>query len=269
VYVIDANTGAIVKTFSTTRSVVGDVALIAVATQQWSITRMRPIPAGTSTANRLRSSVSNWVINQVVHHRFRAEIPIWPGAALSERRQCIPSSGIRRPRAPLAEPYPYGGVTNRFYVYLVIYVDHATNLDGSPCILHHSSGGSFGTTTSCSTPGFCRRYHEGRFMNLNQYGTGEQTVSKRAHRLVARWPSRPTAHRSDGGYLRHLGQALGYWVNLFNASGAIGVPGATCGGSRASVFVGGGLPSSPVMANVVVGGMSMTVTFGTAQQAGG
>ncbi len=44
-----------------------------------------------------------------------------------------------------------------------------------------------------------------------------------------------------------LGEAAGYWVNLFNASGAIGVT-ANCGGTRRSTFVGGGLPPSPVFA---------------------
>jgi hypothetical protein len=48
-----------------------------------------------------------------------------------------------------------------------------------------------------------------------------------------------------------LGEARGYWVNLLNGSGAIGVPG-NCGGTRSAAFVGGGLPPSPVYATVPI-----------------
>ena len=47
-----------------------------------------------------------------------------------------------------------------------------------------------------------------------------------------------------------LGEARGYVVNLFNASGAISADGF-CGGNRSSSFAGGGLPPSPVMASGV------------------
>jgi type IV pilus assembly protein PilY1 len=66
-----------------------------------------------------------------------------------------------------------------------------------------------------------------------------------------------------------LGESRGYWVNLLNASGAIGVAGATCGGDRSSVFVGGGLTPSPTLATVVVDGTTETVAIGAAQRSGG
>jgi len=171
----------------------------------------------------------------------------------------------------LQSEYPYGGVTNRFYVYLDnLSSTSATNLDG-PLMNDYTiyPGGSVGSTTSCTTQGVLPGGSmKGWFMNLNQYGTGEQAVSGAliAGGAVAFSTNRPIA--ATAGTCSNLGQALGYWVNLFNASGAIGVPGATCGGSRASVFTGGGLPPSPVMANVVVNGVSMTVTFGTSQLGG-
>ena len=62
-----------------------------------------------------------------------------------------------------------------------------------------------------------------------------------------------------------LGEAGGYWLNLFNGAGAIGVEGA-CGGQRRSVFIGGGLPPSPVMATVKVGDRVMSVVMGAAQR---
>jgi type IV pilus assembly protein PilY1 len=172
----------------------------------------------------------------------------------------------------LQSEYPYGGVVNRFYVYLDnLASTSATNLDGSLMYDYTTlPGGSVGTTTSCSTQGVLPGSSmKGWFMNLQQYGTGEQTVSTAliAAGAVAFSTNRPIP--SVAGSCANLGQALGYWVNLFNASGAIGVPGAMCGGSRASVFVGGGLPPSPVLANVVVNGQSMTVAIGTAQLSGG
>jgi hypothetical protein len=73
---------------------------------------------------------------------------------------------------------------------------------------------------------------------------------------------------SVGTCASSLGQARGYWVNLFNASGAIDVSGA-CGGGRSSVFVGGGLPPSPVMASSVpIGKNTVSVVIGAVQKGG-
>jgi type IV pilus assembly protein PilY1 len=66
-----------------------------------------------------------------------------------------------------------------------------------------------------------------------------------------------------------LGIAKGYWVNLVNASGAIGVGNKSCGGDRSSVFVGGGLTPSPTLARVVVDGKTITVAIGAANRDGG
>src|SRR6202161_4996284 len=91
-------------------------------------------------------------------------------------------------------------------------------------------GGATGTTTSCGTSGVLPGgTMKGWFMNLNQYGTGEQTVSTAliAGGAVAFSTNRPIA--GTAGTCANLGQALGYWGNLFNGSGAIGVPGGPGG----------------------------------------
>jgi type IV pilus assembly protein PilY1 len=64
-----------------------------------------------------------------------------------------------------------------------------------------------------------------------------------------------------------LGEARGYWLNLLNASGAIGV-GGFCGGTRSSTFVGGGMPPSPVVSTMLVNDKQMTVVIGAAERAG-
>jgi type IV pilus assembly protein PilY1 len=272
VYVIDANTGAIVKTFTTTRSVVGDVAMIAVANAGVVDHAYAVDTGGNIYRIDFASSVSSWAIHQVAYTSGSGRKFLFSPALLSASGGNVYvalGSGDRE--HPLQSEYPYGGVTNRFYVYLDnLSSTTATNLDGS--LMYDYTllpGGASGTTTSCGTTGVLPgATMKGWYMNLNQYGTGEQTVSTAliAGGAVAFSTNRPIA--ATAGTCANLGQALGYWVNLFNASGAIGVPGATCGGSRAAVFVGGGLPPSPVLANVVVNGQPMTVTIGTAQMSG-
>jgi type IV pilus assembly protein PilY1 len=73
--------------------------------------------------------------------------------------------------------------------------------------------------------------------------------------------SRPGGAVTGGVCARPIGIAAGYWVNLFNGSGAIGVDG-TCGGRRSSELAGGGLPPAPVLATVPVDGKPTTVVIG-------
>ena len=105
-YVIDANTGTIIKTFSTTRSVAADVAVIAVATAGsidhayaadtggniYRIDFASPVTIGSSTAS---------------------PTPTAPDESSCSLRRCWrhPEAGIRgprigRPRAPTAERIP-------------------------------------------------------------------------------------------------------------------------------------------------------------------
>jgi type IV pilus assembly protein PilY1 len=122
-------------------------------------------------------------------------------------------------------------------------------------------------------------------MNLNQYGQGEQTVTSAvvAGGLVYFSTNRPIP-ATTGSCSTTLGEARGYVVNLFNASGAISVAGS-CGGARTGIFTGGGLPPSPVlttipvpvigknitqMETVVIGGIDRTIgTTGSGSGSGG
>jgi len=60
------------------------------------------------------------------------------------------------------------------------------------------------------------------------------------------------------------GLAYGYWLNLLNGSGAINSS-SNCGGSRSSLFVGGGLVPSPVSGMVTIGGVLQNVIIGAAK----
>lgn len=103
-------------------------------------------------------------------------------------------------------------------------------------------------------------------MNLNS-GAGEQTVTSAliAAGMVTFSTNRPIA-AAAGQCSTTLGEARGYFVNLFNAAGAIGVTGS-CGGTRSATFTGGGLPPSPVLASsVTVGGRAVSVVIGAIQK---
>jgi len=156
-------------------------------------------------------------------------------------------------------------VTNRFYVYKDdLASTSANNLDDTAIM------NDFTTGTTCSTAGVLPSSSaKGWFMNLNQNGTGEQTVTSGliASGMVAFSTNRPVP-QSSGTCSTSLGEARGYWVNLFNGSGGIGVTGA-CGGTRSAVFTGGGLPPSPVFSIVPVGGAATLVVIGAAQRTGG
>ena len=139
-----------------------------------------------------------------------------------------------------------------------------TNLDGTTPM------NDFTSSTTCGAAGILPTSTlKGWFMNLNQNGTGEQTVTSAviAAGMVTFSTNRPVP-AAAGTCSTTLGEARGYWVNLFNGSGGIGVVGA-CGGTRSSTFVGGGLPPSPVLGTVPINGVSTTVVIGAANRSGG
>jgi type IV pilus assembly protein PilY1 len=276
VYVLDAATGALIASFPTARSVAADVALIAVTTAGVVDHAYAVDTGGNIYRLDFASSTSSWVMNKVAYTNGAGRKFLFAPALLAASGGHVYvalGSGDRE--HPLQSEYPYGpgGVVNRFYVYLDnLATTTATNLDDTKLMNDFTlaPGGPVGSTTACSTPGVLPNSSmKGWFMNLNQYGLGEQTVSSAiiAAGAVAFSTNRPIP-ATQGSCSTSLGEARGYWVNLFNASGGIGVPGASCGGTRSSIFVGGGLPPSPVMANVVISGQPVTVVIGTAQLSG-
>jgi type IV pilus assembly protein PilY1 len=267
VYVLDADTGAVLATFGTTRSVVADVALIGLATPGV-IDHAYVVDTG---ANIYRIDfdpvVSNWKMHLVAYTTGAGRKFLFAPALLAAPGGNVyvaVGSGDRE--HPLQSEYPYSGVVNRFYVYRdTVASTSVTNLDDTTVME------DFTSTTACDTTGVLPgSSFKGWFMSLNQYGQGEQTVTSAiiAAGSVAFSTNRPIP-AAQGSCSTVLGEARGYWVNLFNASGGINVPGQACGITRSSTFIGGGLPPSPVLADVVVGtGRSMqsvTVAIGTAQ----
>jgi Tfp pilus tip-associated adhesin PilY1 len=160
---------------------------------------------------------------------------------------------------PLQSQYPFANVTNRFYVYKD---DLSVAAEGNLDALENYSG-----TTTCTTPQVLPASTlNGWYMDL---APGEQVVTSAliASGMVTFSTNQPVAP-AVGTCSTPLGIARGYWVNLLNASGAIGVDG-NCGGTRSSRFVGGGLPPSPVLASgVPVNGKVVTVVIGAVHKDG-
>jgi type IV pilus assembly protein PilY1 len=125
------------------------------------------------------------------------------------------------------------------------------------------------TDNGCASASIIGTNFKGWFIDLNQYGQGEQTVTSAliTSGLIVFSTNRPIAPEA-GTCTTSLGEARGYWVNIFNGSGAIGTTNI-CGGTRSDKFVGGGLPPSPIFAVVPIDGVPTTVVIGAVQREGG
>jgi Tfp pilus tip-associated adhesin PilY1 len=271
IYVLDADTGAVIKTFTTLsdgtsirRSVAADISMIDIDSDGIVDYAYAADTGGNVyriTFPSSATSSSDWTIKRVAytnvtpsdsHRKF-----LFAPGLLSYKGDVYVAivSGDRE--HPLAASYPYTTpVVNRAYVYL----DdpsrtEETDLDGTK-MLDKSA-----TTPDCSSPGILPGgTNYGWHMDLKA-GTGEQGVTTALifGGMVTFSTNRPTG--SSETCSTSLGEARGYFVNLLNGSGAIGVSG-TCGGTQSSVFPGGGLPPSAVSATVNVNGSEQTILIG-------
>lgn len=266
VYVLDADTGALVKFFATTRGVASDVALLGITDVSIVDHAYVADLGGNIYRIDFGANTALWTMNRVAYTNGAGRKFFYPPALLpapGNKVYLAIGSGDRE--HPLQAHYPYASVTNRFYVFLDdLTVTTATNMDDA------SAMSDFTASTSCGTAGiFTASTLKGWYMNLNQNGQGEQTVTSALilGGMAVFSTNRPVPP-TPGSCSTSLGEARGYWVNLFNASGGIGVS-ASCGGTRSSIFVGGGLPPSPVFSKVLVSGKLKAVLIGSSAKDGG
>jgi type IV pilus assembly protein PilY1 len=273
VYILNANTGAQIATFPTLRSVASDVSLIDIdndgmvdyayaADTGGNIYRMDFVN-GPGSATPLASA--NWVSHRVAYTSGGGRKFLFAPTLLQAGSKVYLALGSGDREHPLQTQYPYTSpVTNRFYVYLDdLNASTANNLDDGNIMLDNTSTNTCNAATAL--PGGTTK---GWFINLNENGVGEQVVTSAviAGGMISfstNRPLPPTAASCSAG----LGEARGYWLNLTNGSGTIGVAGS-CGGKRSSVFAGGGLPPSPVVGTVSINGRPITVIIGAAQREG-
>jgi type IV pilus assembly protein PilY1 len=281
VYVLDAATGALLKSFATTRSVAADVAVIDVNSDGYIDNAYAADTGGNiyridftsgPGGNYAAASSASWAMHRVAYTNGAGRKFLFSPALLANGSMVFVALGSGDREHPLISEYPYTTpVVNRFYVYIDdLTATSANNLDDSDSMNNYSANSSCTTAGVLSTQGT-----KGWFMNLNNYGTDEQVVTSAliAAGAVTFSTNRPVPNTA-GSCANSLGEARGYWVNLLNGSGTIGVSGAACGGALSNIFVGGGLPPSPVMAtvpvtNIVTGTTTQTtVIIGGIDQSG-
>jgi Tfp pilus tip-associated adhesin PilY1 len=276
VYVLDADTGAVIKSFTTLRSVIADVSFVDVDNDNH-VDYGYVLDTGgnvyrinfSDPANNVPLGSANWTIQRIAYTSGGGRKFQWtPGLLPSGGKVYMAfASGDRE--HPLITNYPYTTqVTNRLYVYLDDMVSTNTNLDDT------NTMSNFSAPTTCDTAGIgsTGNTNKGWFMDfpysVSPYG-GEQAVTSAviAGGMVTVSTNRPIPPVT-GTCSTALGEARGYWVNLYNASGAMNVAG-NCGGDRSGIFAGGGLPPSPVIGTVPIDGVPTTVLIGAIQRQGG
>lgn len=278
VYVLDALSGALLASFPTTRSVAADVALIAVTTPGVIDHSYAVDTGGNIYRLDFASLTSNWVMNKVAYTTGAGRKFLFAPALLAAPgNQVYVALGSGDREHPLQSEYTFG-ILNRFYVFKnslastgALNLDDTTRMDdfsfdGADPGPNNSTNG-----TSCGTAGVLPASSmSGWFIDLNAYGVGEQTVTSAIIAAgMAAFSTNRAVPAAQGTCSSSLGAAYGYWLNLFNASGGISATGTACGGARATSFVGGGLPPSPVVATVPVDNQVINVVIGAAQLSGG
>jgi hypothetical protein len=273
VYVLDANTGAVLRSFPTDRGVAADVALVDVDNDGYPDYAYAVDLGGGiyrvdfvgSYAGRTPLAANAWTARKVAYTTGSGRKFLFTPALLASQGKVYVALGSGDREHPLQSQYPYASVTNRFYVYL----DDLAAATGTPAT-DMDAMTDYTTNTDCAAAKILPNSGtKGWYMDLNQNGQGEQVVTSAliASGMVTFSTNRPVPPDA-ASCSTSLGEARGYWVNLLNGSGAINVPGL-CGGTRSSIFVGGGLPPSPVKASSVpIGGKAVSVVLGAVQKGG-
>jgi type IV pilus assembly protein PilY1 len=278
VYVINADNGALVKAFgsggtgSIARSVAADITLVDrdfdgyvdhgyfadVGGALYRIDFVHP----TTLATR---SPAEWTLTKLAQTTGGGRKFLFAPAALAAAGRVFLTIGSGDRERPLVTNYPYvEQVQNRAYMFMDRFATTGlpVNLDDPLQMNNFTSNTLCGQTLSPNSNGW--------FFDLNA-GRGEQTVTSSTifGGLVFFSTNHPTPVAVDSCG-SNLGKAHGYAVNLLNASGAANTE-SLCGGDRAAVFAGGGLPPSPVTGTVPVGPdrKPMTVMIGGVNRGGG
>jgi Tfp pilus tip-associated adhesin PilY1 len=278
VYVVDAGSGALLKTFNTERSVASEVSVVDmdndgkadygyVGDTGGNLYRIdmvtRSVVSGAAVYTALAPGA--WTIRKIAEagegKKFLFQPALLP---ISKDGRVYVAIGSGDREHPLASHKAFG-VTNTFYVYL----DDVRVTSGDAADLNSLDNRT--EDQGCESESILPTTSDvGWYMDLNQYGKGEQTVTSALilGGQVVFSTNRPIPPAA-GTCSTVLGQARGYWLNLFNGSGTISSKAVSCGGDRSAIFEGGGLPPSPVTGNVLVDGKPVTVVIGAVDRDGG
>ena len=291
VYVLKADSatfaGEVIKTFPTLRSVIGDVTLVNmdkdnivdygyVGDTGGNLYRIAFSQYNKTTDSYSPLASANWTITRIAYTSGSSRKFQFGPAAFGTAGKVYLALGSGDRERPLIINYPYTTpVANRFYMYRDCLpdgiiasstIDGGDNLDDTTKM----NGSSATSSATCDSPltklDNCDT-NKGWYIDLNN-GTGEQTVTSAviAGGLVT-FNTNRALPAGDNACTTGLGEARGYWLNLFNGSGAIGVSG-NCGGRASDTFVAGGLPPPPTTSTPVIDGVPQVVVIGAVGKGG-
>ncbi|HET7031527.1 MAG TPA: PilC/PilY family type IV pilus protein, partial [Casimicrobiaceae bacterium] len=277
VYILDGSTGSVIASFTTERGVAADIAFVDVdydgyvdyayvADTGGNLYRIDFV-ASPSSVTPLASNA--WSMHYVAYTSGSGRKFLYAPSVLPTRGKVYVAIGSGDREKPLPTNYPYTTpIANRFYVFLDDLASSPASKAAAVDLDNSTSMANFSAATSCAQGGVLPNSSaQGWYMDLAS-GTGEQTVTSAVivGGMVAFSTNRPIPPAA-GTCSSTLGEARGYWLNLLNASGSIGVTG-TCGGARSAVFVGGGMPPSPVVTTMLVNDKQVTAVIGAAERQG-
>lgn len=278
VFVLNAKTGAVLKAFTTLRSVAADVTLI----DRTFDTKVDHAYAADTGGNIYRidfvdpngapRAIGAWTMTRIAKTDIASgrKFLFGPSAlVLGDKVYLALGSGDRE--RPLISNYPWvTQVQNRFYAFY----DKYAVVPGAPVDLDSATVRDVSDSNDCVTaadaPG-----EVGWKMDLKA-GRGEQTVTSSViFGGTVFFSTNRALETAPGTCASNLGEARGYAVNLLNGSGVVGT-GGLCGGDRSGVFTGGGIPPSPVVGtvpvtvdgvtksiNVLIGGVDLKTASGS------
>ena len=271
VYLLDAETGAKLAAFKTDRSVVADISMVDIdndgmpdyayaADTGGNLYRIDFVDGPTS---KVELASDKWEMFKVAYTAEARKFLFTP-ALLYSKGFVYMAIGSGDREHPLGWQYPYDNVTNRFYISLDdLSIKDSTKARNLNDLKDYTNASAAKCDSPAALPG---GEVKGWYMSLAK---GEQVVTSATivGGTVMFSTNRPIKG-NEASCATALGEARGYVVNLFNSSGAIGVDGI-CNGTRSSVFAGGGLPPSPVLATgVLVGDRRVSVVIGTVPKGG-
>lgn len=278
VYVMNADTGALIKTFGTggtgaiSRSVAGDITLVDrnfdgyvdhgyFADTGGSLYRID----FSDPATMAQKAPIDWTLTKLAQTSGAGRKFLFAPAALASSGRVFLTIGSGDRERPLIGNYPFvEQVQNRAYMFIDTFATTGLpiNLDDPSKMDDLTANTSCGQATSPGANGW--------FFDLNA-GRGEQTVTASTiFGGITFFSTNRPVPASANACTTNLGEARGYAVNILNASGAADTL-ALCGGIRSAVFAGGGLPPSPVTGTVPVGpnGTPVTILIGGVNRGGG
>jgi type IV pilus assembly protein PilY1 len=284
VIIVDAETGAVVRGDfpATDGSVAADVSVIAVANDRTAdfayaadtrgnIYRIDFVTYDASTGTTTPLAPAQWRMGKIASTGNGKKFLFAPAVYWNGSKVYVAlGSGDRE--HPL-KSQKANGIQNRFYVFrddITVAADQVTtiNLDSDSSVKDYSYNAPGGAPTCSTAKVLPDGSLNGWYLNLS---AGEQVVTSAVifGGAVTFSTNLPT---TGNACTNTLGEARGYWLNLLNASSAIGVIN-NCDGTQPpySTFIGGGLPPSPVIANVDLGDGqgTRTIIIGAGDKKGG